>query len=271
MMPATAVDIRIGCKQRTVKAVQIDSCGIGYIKEQVACLFVISQMMSVYYNTVHSKVEGCAAVTLAACYINKYSWTFRYVDIERITTVTCHPVPRIHIYREDIYTLFITVKCNISVCAVVNAVCLKACKVSWRWTQVTECICKVELTFIAVYTADNSLVVWVTVIVADVICPYVTVVGTEIAYCSANDKRSISVRVVSVCIFIIYIIPTGTCEVTACCNTSATVSAGNVAVALCEQSKACRIAEYVIIDISDKIVIYRRLGARYRNIEIFRW
>ena len=73
MMPATAVDIRIGCKQRTVKAVHIYSCSIGYIKEQVACLFVISQMMSVYYKTMHSKVEGCAAVTLAACYINKYS------------------------------------------------------------------------------------------------------------------------------------------------------------------------------------------------------
>ena len=41
-------------------------------------------------------------------------------------------------------------------------------------------------------------------------------------------------------------------------NTSSAVCAHNVAIALCKQSKACSIAEYVVINISDEIIVYRR-------------
>ena len=41
MVPTAAVYIGIGRKDRTVKAIYVDSCRIGNVKEQVACLLII--------------------------------------------------------------------------------------------------------------------------------------------------------------------------------------------------------------------------------------
>ena len=41
MVPTAAVYVGVRCKNRTVKAVYINSRRIGNVKEQVTCLFVI--------------------------------------------------------------------------------------------------------------------------------------------------------------------------------------------------------------------------------------
>ena len=68
----------------------------------------------------------------------------------------------------------------------------------------------------------------------------------------------------------VYIIPTRTCEISTYRNTSSAVCAHNVAISLCKQSKACSIAEYVVINISDEIIVYRRLAGGYRSVKILR-
>ena len=81
-------------------------------------------MMTIYNKAVHSKVKTCAAVAFATCNINKYRRAFGNIDIERVSAVTRHRIPCIHIDGENIHAFIIAVKRNISVCTVIYSVCL---------------------------------------------------------------------------------------------------------------------------------------------------